>query len=62
MLLSQETVKDGVVREGNSFIECLLCSRHWISFHILIQMLTEHTLCVRKTLGNMAAIKKNTPR
>lgn len=62
MLLSQETVRDGVAGEGNSFIECLLCAKHCISFHVFIQMLIEHILCARVTSGNVAAVKKNTPR
>lgn len=62
MLLSQEAIRGGAAREGNSFTECLLCARHCISFHLFIQLLIEHLMCARIASGSVVAIKKSTAR
>lgn len=61
VFLSQETMRVEAAREGNSFIECLLCAGHSISFQLFIQMLIEH-LCARIASGSVAAVKKSTAR
>lgn len=63
MLLSQATLRDGTAREGNSFIGCLLCARHCISYHLFIQLSTEHLLCARIVSGSVTVgIKKSITR